>query len=88
LGSLIAGVSGVPFQILHAANGKDMGKHQKILDPDLAYLMDVQAAVRLHLHGLILHARHTAGVVIRIVPNAIQTRAACNSDILAASARG
>ena len=31
----------MPFQILHAANGKDMGKHQKVLDPDLAYLMEL-----------------------------------------------
>ena len=37
----IAGPSGVPYQILHAANGRDKADRQAAGDPDLAYLMEL-----------------------------------------------
>lgn len=36
-----AGASGVPFQILHAANGKSMGEDKSVADPDLVDLMEL-----------------------------------------------
>ena len=37
----VAGPSGVPYQILHAANGRDKADRQAAGDPDLAYLMEL-----------------------------------------------
>ena len=36
-----AGASGQPFQVLHAANGKESADKLKTSDPDLAYLMEL-----------------------------------------------
>ena len=36
-----AGASGQPFQVLHAANGKESADNLNVPDPDLAYLMEL-----------------------------------------------
>ena len=36
-----AGASGQPFQVLHAANGKEFANNLNVPDPDLAYLMEL-----------------------------------------------
>ena len=36
-----AGASGQPFQVLHAANGRESADSLKVSDPDLAYLMEL-----------------------------------------------
>ena len=37
----LAGASGQPFQVLHAANGKESADNLNAPDPDLAYLMEL-----------------------------------------------